>query len=183
MDNPVWSKEDQTKARAASFIPKIKSAELIAEQIINYLFPGVSHKKLGLVLMLFEMLKVYFRFKAFFSGQETLVMEEKLFAYFMADKKRKEFLKKRAENIFGLFKLQAQKLNKENYMETIYKTLGLKLKPRKIELPPQPVNPDPEAGIVQMVPAPPPLVKDLVADKESLVSMLELTSDRKFQLQ
>lgn len=136
MDQPEWTKTEKDKAWAISMLKPFNSGELVAEQLLNYFFPTAGHKKVTQVLMLFEMAKVVLKFKAFFSGSETLLMEESLFAYFMADKHRRELIKRKTENILGLFKLQAAKIGTENVIEMVRGVLGMKLKQEKVDAKP-----------------------------------------------
>ena len=46
METPAWSKEELERIWATNWIPKVKSVELIAEQLMHYFFPTVSHRSL-----------------------------------------------------------------------------------------------------------------------------------------
>lgn len=133
MDQPAWTQGEKDKAWAISRLRTINTTELVAEQALNYFFADAGHKRVTQVLMIFEMAKVVLKFKAMFSGSETLIMEESLFAYFMADKHRRELLKKKTENILGLFKFHIAKVGKDKVVEVIHEVLGMKIKKETVQ--------------------------------------------------
>lgn len=134
MDNEAWIKGEEDKAWSIKSIKALNFAEVIAEYLPGMLMGGIDHKRLAQVLMVFEMAKVAFRFKFMFSGSETLVLGENIFTYYMADKHRRKLLRDKAENVLGLFKLQALKTSPDKIMELVYKTLGMKAKSEKAEI-------------------------------------------------
>lgn len=128
MDNEAWLKGEEDKAWSIKNIKALNFIEVIAEYLPGMIMGGITHKRLAQVLMIFEMAKVVFRFKFMFSGSETLVLNENIFTYYMADKHRRKLLRDKAENVLGLFKLQALKSSPEKLMELVHKTLGMKAK-------------------------------------------------------
>ena len=172
MDSPAWSKEELERIWATNWIPKVKSAELIAEQLMNYFFPAAAHRTHMQVLMLFELLKVFFRLKAYFSSDEAVLMEEKIFAFLMADKRRKQMLFSRMENIYGLLKLHSSNSaeDKATVLERVHRVLGLKKREKKVEERSRTADDEnPEQLSLQPASAS-PVQTEYVEDKESLVS-------------
>lgn len=171
MDNEHWRNEDKIRIDAMNWVSKVKSAEVIAEQVFNYLFPNGTHKQLMQVLMFFEMAKVFFRLKAYFSADEALLMEEKIFQFLMADNRRKEMLRKRMENVFGLLQFYSRSKSETNddVLSRIHHVLGMKKK----EIETKEVQGDEEKRNDQIMELEPASSnarkKEYVEDKESMV--------------
>jgi hypothetical protein len=83
------------------------------------------------LLLLFELGKGYFRLKTLFSGNETILMEEQLFTFYLAEKQRNGILKKKAEGIKTLTKSNTKYASKEALLTQIKAVLGVKIKEKE----------------------------------------------------
>jgi hypothetical protein len=156
--------KDFTKGNSLKWVPRLASLEVVAEQILHYFKPDANQKNLMQLLLLFELGKGYFRLKALFSGNETILMEEQLFTFYLAEKRRNGFLKQKADDIKNLTKSNSKYASKEALLTQIKAVLGVKIKEKEA----------PKEGQVKDVenpaPALPPTDETVyVEDKENVV--------------